>query len=77
VDKRFAGGGCFFVNTPYTVLQFGKSLGSIRHWQPVRATYKIALIIRRRSTDRRPRRDRGGNSWRIDCHCRFVKSLEY
>jgi hypothetical protein len=34
----------------YTVTHFGKSLGSILHWQPVRSTYSTAQNTSYRST---------------------------
>src|SRR6516164_6425574 len=45
------------VEIPCTVVNGGKSFGSRRHWQPVRAIYKIASTIARRSVSRgRPKR---------------------
>lgn len=61
---------------PYTVLQQGKSPGNIRHWQPVRTTYKMASKTHRRSMRGRPRRDGLGRYRRINCHCSSERLLE-
>lgn len=60
----------------YTASHAGKSWGNMRHWQPVRFKYKIALNISRRVwTGFRPRPSRFGSNGSIFAHCSSVKSV--
>jgi hypothetical protein len=59
-----------------TVEGGGESFGSMRHWQPAEAMYRIAFATSRRSVVRgRPCRRGGGRKGAIGAHSRFVRSL--
>lgn len=60
----------------YTASHAGKSCGNIRHWQPDRFKYKIALNISRRLwTGLRPRLSRFGSNGSTFVHCSSLKSV--
>lgn len=59
----------------YTASQSGKSCGSIRHWQPVRAKYNSALSISRRPCWASRPCFFFGSSDSINCHCLSLRSV--
>lgn len=73
-------------NCWWQLSQGGKLIGSARHWQPVRATYRMASSTRRTGYFRglpptcRPRRSSASAASRTGsniAHCAFVRSLGY
>jgi hypothetical protein len=67
---------------PYTVFQGGKSVGSMRHWQPVLRTYSMPLIsVRKSCLGGLPLHGTAGNGLTTcgfsTAHCSSVRSVWY
>jgi len=61
----------------YTARQGGKSFGNIRHWQPLRSTYRIALYRLRTGCLRGRPICSGSKNRSISAHSRSLTSLGY